>query len=227
MMKQRQKAVIYCHVSTDKALQHITLEQQQENLLNFAHQQGYDVQQIFRDSHNDDIEREDLLEMLHFIKEKSIQVLIVQDDTCLGYGHAKMAIWHLLQKTKTIVLSVSDEGPVQLNETDAMLLDALMAVEEYQRRLHNAKIRRGMRRAVENGYRPEHNLSNRGNPNGQERKDVPIEEIVSLRKRGFTFEEIAITLKGIGFDVSKATVHRRYQENLLSQEKKAASARNF
>ncbi len=48
-----------------------------------------------------------------------------------------------------------DAGPVQLNEMDTMLLEILAIVEEYQRKIHNAKIRRGMRRAVENGYRPE------------------------------------------------------------------------
>ena len=106
-----------------------------------------------------------------------------------------------------------DAGPVQLNEMDTMSLEILAIVEEYQRRIHNAKIRRGMRRAVENGYRPENNLSNRGNPQGQERKDLPVEEIVKLRKRGFTFEEISITLRGLGFEVSKATVHRRFQEH--------------
>ena len=63
--------------------------------------------------------------------------------------------------------SMRDAGPVQLNEMDTMLLEILAIVEEYQRRIHNAKIRRGMRRAVENGYRPENNLSNRGNPQGR------------------------------------------------------------
>lgn len=38
---------------------------------------------------------------------------------------------------------------------DTMLLEILAIVEEYQRKIHNAKIKRGMKRAVENGYRPE------------------------------------------------------------------------
>ncbi len=42
---------------------------------------------------------------------------------------------------------------------------------------------------------------------------MPIEEIVRLRHRGLTFEEIAMSLRGLGFEVSKATVHRRYQEH--------------
>jgi len=42
---------------------------------------------------------------------------------------------------------------------------------------------------------------------------LPVDEIVKLRNRGFTFEEISITLRGLGFEVSKATVHRRFQEH--------------
>ena len=76
-----------------------------------------------------------------------------------------------------------------------MLLEILAIVEEYQRKIHNAKIKRGMRRAVENGYRPELNLKNRGNHEGRERIEVPIEEIVNLREKGLTFKEIAINVK--------------------------------
>ncbi|MFJ7667494.1 recombinase family protein [Lysinibacillus sp. NPDC097195] len=213
-MTKQQTAVIYCRVSTDKETQSSSLERQQEELLRYAKEQNYDVRCIFQDKHSGyDVEREGLLEMLDFIKENGIHALFVQDETRLGRGNARMAVLHLLQKTETDVFSMRDAGPVQLNEMDTMLLEILAIVEEYQRKIHNAKIRRGMRRAVENGYRPEHNLSNRGNPNGQERKEVPIEEIVKLRNRGFTFEEIAMTLKGLGFEVSKATVHRRYQEH--------------
>jgi len=213
MMTKQRTAVIYCRVSTDKETQSSSLERQEEELLRYAKEQNYEVKCIFQDKHSGyDVEREGLLEMLDFIKEKDIQALFVQDETRLGRGNARMAVLHLLQKTETDVFSMRDAGPVQLNEMDTMLLEILAIVEEYQRKIHNAKIRRGMRRAVENGYRPEQNLSNRGNPNGQERKEVPIEEIVKLRNRGFTFEEIATTLRGLGFDVSKATVHRRYQE---------------
>lgn len=214
MMNKQRTAVLYCRVSTEKETQSSSLERQQEELLRYAKEQDYDVIKVFQDKHSGyDVEREGLLEMLDFIKEKEIQALFVQDETRLGRGNARMAVLHLLQKTETDVFSMRDAGPVQLNEMDTMLLEILAIVEEYQRKIHNAKIRRGMRRAVENGYRPENNLSNRGNPNGQERKEVPVEEIVKLRNRGFTFEEIATTLRGLGFEVSKATVHRRYQEH--------------
>jgi len=214
MINKQQSAVIYCRVSTEKETQSSSLERQQEELTHYAKVQGYNIKGIFLDQHSGyDVERDGLLEMLDFIKEEKIHALFVQDETRLGRGNARMAVLHLLQKTETDVFSMRDAGPVQLNEMDTMLLEILAIVEEYQRRIHNAKIRRGMRRAVEKGYRPENNLSNRGNPNGQERKEVPIEEIIKLRNKGFTFEEIAMTLQGLGFDVSKATVHRRYREH--------------
>ena len=215
MMKvKKQSAVVYCRVSTEKETQSSSLERQEEELTSYAIQQGYQVKSVFKDKHSGyDVEREGLLEMLDFIKEEGVSALFVQDETRIGRGHARMAVLHLLQKTETDVFSMREAGPVQLNEMDSMLLEILAIVEEYQRKIHNAKIRRGMRRAVENGFRPEKNLSNRGNPVGQERKEVPIEEIVQLRQKGFTFQEIATTLKGLGFNVSKATVHRRFQEH--------------
>ncbi|MFJ7696625.1 recombinase family protein [Lysinibacillus fusiformis] len=214
MKNNQMTAVVYCRVSTEKETQSSSLERQQEELVRYAKEQGYEVKGVFKDKHSGyDVEREGLLEMLDFIKEKEIKALFVQDETRLGRGNARMAVLHLLQKSVTDVYSMRDAGPVQLNEMDTMLLEILAIVEEYQRRIHNAKIRRGMRRAVENGYRPENNLSNRGNPHGQERKELPVDEIVKLRNRGFTFEEISITLRGLGFEVSKATVHRRFQEH--------------
>lgn len=165
-----------------------------------------------------EVEREGLLEMMDFIKENHVKALFVQDETRLGRGNARMAILHLLQKSGTTIFSLNSAGPITLNEMDTMLLEILAIVEEYQRKIHNAKIKRGMRRAVENGYRPELNIKNRHNHDGRERIDVPIEEIVKLRQKGLTFQEIASTLRGLGFEVSKATVHRRYTEYIEDGE---------
>lgn len=41
---------------------------------------------------------------------------------------------------------------------------------------------------------------------------MPVEEIIRLRDNGLTFQEIAATMRGFGYQVSKATVHRRYRE---------------
>lgn len=212
-MSKQKKAVIYTRVSTEKNTQETSLVRQEEELQSFAKDMDFQVLEVFQDQHSGyEVEREGLLEMLDYIKEKNVQVLFVQDETRLGRGNARMAVLHLLHKNETTVYSLNNAGPMSLNEMDTMLLEILAIVEEYQRKIHNAKIKRGMRRAVDNGYRPELNIKNRHNHEGRERIEVPIEEIVNLREKGLTFLEIASTLKGLGFEVSKATVHRRYIE---------------
>lgn len=212
-MDAQQQAVVYCRVSTEKETQETSLVRQKEELVHYAKRLDYHVVGVFEDKQSGyDVDRDGLLEMLDFMKANKITALFVQDETRLGRGNARMAVLHLLQKNEATVYSLNEAGPLALNEMDSMLLEILAIVEEYQRKLHNAKIRRGMRRAVENGYKPEQNLKNRGNADGRERIDVPIEEIVNLRQKGLTFIEIASTLTGLGYQVSKATVHRRYTE---------------
>lgn len=209
------EAVIYCRVSTEKQTQETSLARQQEELSKYASEQGFHVANVFIDQQSGyDVDREGLLDMMDYMKGNGIHALFVQDETRLGRGNARMAVLHLLLKNDATVYSLNDAGPLSLNEMDTMLLEILAIVEEYQRKLHNAKIRRGMRRAVENGYKPEENLKNRGNLEGRERIEIPIEEIVKLRLKGLTFLEIASTLTGLGYQVSKATVHRRYNEHM-------------
>ncbi|MER2126961.1 recombinase family protein [Solibacillus sp.] len=207
------KAVLYCRVSTEKDTQETSLVRQEEELKRYAKSLGYAELSVYKDQHSGyEVDRDGLLDMLDFMKEENIKAIFVQDETRLGRGNARMAVLHLIQKYEATVYTLNDAGPMALNEMDTMLLEILAIVEEYQRRMHNAKIRRGMRRAVENGYMPQNNLKNRGNIEGRERKDVPVEEIVQLRQKGLTFAEIAMTLKGLGIPISKATVHRRYIE---------------
>lgn len=207
------KAVLYCRVSTEKDTQETSLVRQEEELIRYAKSLGYTELSVYKDQHSGyEVDRDGLLDMLDFMKEEHIKAIFVQDETRLGRGNARMAVLHLIQKYEATVYTLNDAGPMALNEMDTMLLEILAIVEEYQRRMHNAKIRRGMRRAVENGYMPQNNLKNRGNIEGRERKDVPVEEIVQLRQKGLTFAEIAMTLKGLGIPISKATVHRRYIE---------------
>ncbi|RHW39469.1 recombinase family protein [Lysinibacillus yapensis] len=218
-MSKNNKAVIYARVSTEKNTQETSLVRQEEELRKYAASMKYQVLEVFKDQHSGyEVEREGLLEMLDYIKEKNATALFVQDETRLGRGNARMAVLHLLQKSGTTVYSLNNAGPLTLNEMDSMLLEILAIVEEYQRKIHNAKIKRGMRRAIENGYRPELNIKNRHNHEGRERIEVPIEEIVKLRDKGLTFQEIASTLRGLGFQVSKATVHRRYTEYIEGLE---------
>ncbi|WP_423410165.1 recombinase family protein [Heyndrickxia sp. MSNUG] len=218
------KAIIYCRVSTTKETQETSLTRQEEELIRLADSCGFEVERIIKEQASGyDLEREGILELLELIKDKSIGALLIQDETRLGRGNAKVAILHCILKEEIKLYSISHNGELQLSESDSMVLQIVSMVEEYQRKIHNIKIKRGMQRAIEHGYKPQRNLKNQGDHSGRERKDMPIEEIVKLRNNGLTFAEIAATLRGFGFNVSKATVNRRYLEYIESIEEESPS----
>ncbi|WP_338786557.1 recombinase family protein [Metabacillus sp. FJAT-53654] len=212
------KAIIYCRVSTNKETQDTSIERQKEELVKLAEIHNIDVVKIIEERHSGyDIDRDGIIEALALIKDKQAGLLLVQDDTRLGRGHAKIAILHEIRKLNAKVFTLNEQGEPELSESDIMVLNILAAVEEFQRKLVNYKIKRGMNRAIAKGYRPQDNLSNLDKGGGREKIDVPIEEIIKLRSKKLTFHEIAATLRGVGYDVSKATVHRRYKEYIDSE----------
>ena len=94
----------------------------------------------------------------------------------------------LLKKEGVKVFCVSNQGELELSESDSMVLNIVsIYVEEYQRKLHNLKIKRGMKRAVEKGFHPEFNLNGQRNEQGRDRIELPIEEIVRLRPKLLNF----------------------------------------
>jgi DNA invertase Pin-like site-specific DNA recombinase len=207
------KAIIYCRVSTNKETQDTSIERQKEELIKLAAIHNIDVVKVIEERHSGyDIDRDGMIEALALIKDKQASLLLVQDDTRLGRGHAKIAILHEIKKLDAKVFTLNEQGEPELSESDIMVLNILASVEEFQRKLVNYKIKRGMNRAIANGYRPQDNLSNLDKGGGRDKIDVPIDEIIKLRNKKLTFHEIAATLRGVGFDVSKATVHRRFKE---------------
>jgi DNA invertase Pin-like site-specific DNA recombinase len=212
------KAVIYCRVSTEKEAQESSLERQEEELLALSNLKGFEPVRVIRDRASGyELNRPGMLELLDLIKQEDIEAVLIQDETRIGRGNAKIALIHCLFKEGVSVFSIADDGEMQLSESDSMVLQIVSMVEEYQRKIHNLKIKRGMKRAVEKGYRPEKNLKNKGNENGRSRKEVPTTEIVRLRENGLTYEEIAATLRGFGYEISRATVHRRYIEYIENE----------
>lgn len=216
------KAIIYCRVSTTKETQETSLKRQEEELLHLANVYCFEVAAIIKEKASGyELEREGILKLLAMLKDSAISAVLIQDETRLGRGNAKIALLHCILKENVKLYTIAHNGELQLSESDSMVLNIVSIVEEYQRKLHNIKIKRGMMRAIEKGYRPEKNLKNINESTGRTKIDVPIEEIIRLRKNKLTFAEIAATLRGFGYEVSKATVHRRYQEhmNKLEREK--------
>ncbi|AGT31644.1 resolvase [Geobacillus genomosp. 3] len=215
------KAVIYCRVSTDKTEQETSLARQRAELEKLAKECGFDVIQVIAEQASGyEADRDGVLELLALCEEGAVDALLIQDETRLGRGHARMAVLHCLKKRGVKIYSASHRGEMPLSEADEMVLSIIAIVEEYQRKIHNAKIKRGMQRAIERGYRPERNLARRGENAGRDRIELPVEEIVRLRGRGLTFAEIAATLRSFGYAASKATVHRRYQEYMDEHERR-------
>ncbi|MFE0505374.1 YneB family resolvase-like protein [Peribacillus butanolivorans] len=207
------KAVIYCRVSTEKDSQETSLARQEDELVKLAEKMDMEVVSIIKEQASGyELNRDGIFDMLDLFKTKEAEVLLIQDETRLGRGNAKIALFHVVLKEGVKIYTLSHDGELELSDSDAMVIQIVGIVEEYQRKLHNLKIKRGMLRAVEKGYRPQKNLQNQRNSTGRDRKEIPIEEIVKLRVNGLTFAEIAATLRGFGYNVSKATVHRRFLE---------------
>ncbi|MCG1020747.1 recombinase family protein [Sutcliffiella horikoshii] len=207
------KGIIYCRVSTKKDTQETSLTRQREELVSLAANRGINVIQVVEEQASGyDLDREGVFQIIELISTEPVEVLLIQDETRLGRGNAKIAFLHWLRKHKIKIFSITDDGELRLSDSDSMVMDIVAIVEEYQRKLHNLKIKRGMQRAVKSGYDPTKNLTNLHMSPGRDKIDVPIEEIVRLRKNKLTFHEIAATLRGLGYEVSKATVNRRYRE---------------
>ncbi|WP_345806305.1 YneB family resolvase-like protein [Bacillus subtilis] len=213
------KALIYARVSTNKEQQETSLKRQEEELTAIAAENGMEVVKVISEKASGyEMDRDGVFELLDEIKNAGINVILVQDETRLGRGNAKIALLHCIYREGVKVYTTAHRGELELSEADSMVLEIVSIVEEYQRKIHNMKIRRGMKRAVKNGFKPQKNLKNQHGNSGKEKIEVPISEIVRLRANKLTFAEIAATLRGFGYDVSKATVHRRFQEYIENEE---------
>ncbi|KIN53023.1 YneB family resolvase-like protein [Bacillus subtilis] len=213
------KALIYARVSTNKEQQETSLKRQEEELTAIAAENGMEVVKVISEKASGyEMDRDGVFELLDEIKNAGIDVILVQDETRLGRGNAKIALLHCIYREGVKVYTTAHRGELELSEADSMVLEIVSIVEEYQRKIHNMKIRRGMKRAVKNGFKPQKNLKNQHENSGKEKIEVPISEIVRLRANKLTFAEIAATLRGFGYDVSKATVHRRFQEYIEKEE---------
>jgi DNA invertase Pin-like site-specific DNA recombinase len=216
---EKMNAIIYTRVSTKKESQESSLTRQQEELSRWAQELKMVVLHVIEEQHSGyDLNRVGLYQMLEIMKKDKVDAILVQDDTRLGRGEAKLAVIHQLHRTGCRIYCKLHGGELALDAGESTVLHIISKVEELQRKMMNQKISWGMKRAVkEKGYNPAKNLKNQGQ-GGREKKEVPVEQIVALKQKKLTYEEISATLKGFGYEVSRATVHRRYKEWLAEQE---------
>lgn len=212
------KVGLYARVSTERREQESSLRRQLDELRQYARQNGWNVLREESEQESGfDVERPGLLALMEAMAEGDIDAIIVQDESRLGRGNGKIALLHQIRKLGGKVFAMDNQGELQLSEMEGMVLEILAVVEEYQRRLTNHKISRGMQRAIAEGFRPERNLKHT-DQGGRKRNELPMEEIIRLRRRNLTFEDIALTLRGLGYEASRATVHRRYREYIEQEE---------
>src|SRR5699024_5703883 len=156
------KAIIYSRVSTEKKEQSTSLVRQEEELKELATVQGFTIIKIIREKASSyDFNRKGILDMLDLFSNEEANCLLIQDETRLGRGNTKIALFHQLNKENISIYTSIHDGKLELSESDSMVLQIVGIVEEYQRKLHNLKIKRGMKKAVKDGYDPTNNLSNR------------------------------------------------------------------
>ncbi len=212
------KAVIYTRVSTQKESQKSSLRRQKSELISYAEENNLKVIEIVEEKESGFNEsRPGMLKVLEFLQNNKAEIVLIQDSSRLGRGNAKMALIHQIDKLGSEIHTLADKGRIALNDLEKMILEILSVVESYQQQLRNKNISRAMKKKIESGdFNPANNLSNI-DQGGRDRKNIPLKEIIRLRELELTFKDIAATLRGLGYDVSKSTVHRRYQEYIKNQ----------
>lgn len=135
-------AIIYCRVSTDKKVQETSLNRQKEELMALANKHMLTVVDCIEEQESGyEINRDGIFRMLEFFSEKKAECLLVQDETRLGRGNTKIALFHQLQKLNISIYTGIQGGEIELSESDSMVLQIVGIVEEYQRKIHNTKIK--------------------------------------------------------------------------------------
>src|SRR5699024_3857853 len=98
-----------------------------------------------------------------------------------GRGNTKIALFHQLQKLNVSIYTIINEGELELSESDSMVLEIVSIVEECQRKIHNTKIKRGMKKAIHAGSDTSKNITHHYQAPGRARIDFPTDEVVRLR----------------------------------------------
>lgn len=166
-------AVIYCRVSTEKEEQKTSLERQEMELLELALKNNMNVKKVIREkSSGYNADREGVLDLLEIIKSEDVDAVLIQDETRIGRGDAKLAVIHCIHKEKVKIFTLHN-NELELSDADTLVLKIVSHVEEFQRKIHNAKIQRGIQKAIKNGFNPQKNIKN-NHKGGAEKRNFQL-----------------------------------------------------
>src|SRR5699024_9505246 len=141
-------------------IQETSLKRQQEELRKLAIRHHITIVRTIEEKASGyELERDGIFELLELFSDGKADCLLIQDETRLGRGNTKIALLHQLERMNISIYTVMHDGELELSESDSMVMQIVGIVEEYQRKIHNAKISRGIKKAMANGYTPGNNLS--------------------------------------------------------------------
>src|SRR5690625_758377 len=113
------RAVIYCRVSTTKETQKTSLARQKRELEQLAKKHSIVVvDTILEQASGYDVDREGIFTMLDYFVANHANCLLIQDETRLGRGNAKIALFHELNKLNIHIYTAIHEAELQLSEAD-------------------------------------------------------------------------------------------------------------
>src|SRR5690625_1697051 len=113
------KAIIYCRVSTMKKEQETSLARQKSELNKLADRHHFTVIDCIEEQESGyEIDREGILKMLDYFSEGEANCLLIQDETRLGRGNTRIALFHQLQKLNVSIYTTIHSGTLELSESD-------------------------------------------------------------------------------------------------------------
>ena len=130
------QAIIYCRVSTEKDTQESSLQRQEEELIYLANQHNFQVVKIVKEQASGyDLDRPGILEVMEHLENMDDRILLIQDETRLGRGNAKIALLHVLIKLGVKIYTISDNGELQISDADSMVLKIVALVRRISKKI--------------------------------------------------------------------------------------------
>src|SRR5690625_7099271 len=94
-------AIIYCRVSTTKNEQETSLNRQLDELTQLAQKNHMSIVDCITEKASGyHMDRDGIFKMFDYFAHEEANCLLIQDETRLGRGHTKIALFHQLQKLK-------------------------------------------------------------------------------------------------------------------------------
>lgn len=194
---------IYCRTST--GMQEKGLEAQRRALIDFCEKRSIQDYKIFEDSgvSGTKSSRPALNEMMDSISKGEVSTVMVY-----SFSRFARSTKHLLEaleifKSKGVDFISITENVDTSTPLGRAFFTIISAISQLERDLISERVKNGMKNAKAKGV-----------PIGRE-KTRPVENIISLREKGYTYKEISKLL-----DVSEGTIRNSIKEDLLKKKAK-------